>query len=347
MKVDKIPTVWLPITYKCNNRCSWCYAKNEAPNKKELYISNEDLFLNFLSDLGVGKIVLIGGEPTLYKNIHNLINKFRKKNIRVGMVSNGRRLSDYGFCKKLKDVGISSTTVSIEGSKDYLHDGITNINGSFKQSIAGLENLIDLGIPASTETVMSKENNQDLENIVALTEQYDLKQSAYSICGVCLTDEQDSSFSFSLSEGAKLFERVFVKARYKERTKLVTSPLACSFDPQLYPEMKKSKSISKGCFILTGSRFVLEPNGDIIPCVHFAGFPIMNVFENGKIMSTKKFLEEYNSEGGVNLQFRKLLSHYPSTKCKEGDCWGTECLGGCPIFWSKYNPEDEIKGMVN
>ena len=142
-----------------------------------------------------------------------------------------------------------------------------------------------------------------------------------------------------------MFERVFKKARFKERTKLITSATICSFDPKIYGEMKKYRATSTGCHVLNGSRFVLEPNGDIIPCVHFAGLPIMNVFEGKEIMPVKKFLEEYNSPTGTNQQFRKILRQYPSDKCKDDGCWGKNCSGGCPIFWSQYDPGKEIKGL--
>jgi len=344
MKIDKIPTVWLPITYRCNNRCTWCYAQNEFLKDRDLSDENENLFLDFLSNLNVRKIVLIGGEPTLYENIFRLISEANKKEIVVGMVSNGRKLANYDFCKELKNSGLYSVTVSLEGSKEEIHDKITGVNGSFNQSLKGLENAIEEGIHSSTETVMSRENERDLENIISLVEQYNLKQSAFSICGPCISDVENSDFSLTLNEGAKMFEKVFRKAKYKERIKLITSSTVCSFDQELYQEMKKNKAVSKGCHILTGSRFVLEPNGDILPCVHFAGLPIFNIFKGEKIISSQEFLEKYNSPKGPNQEFRKLLRKYPSTKCKDNECWGEQCAGGCPIFWSKYDPVEEIKG---
>lgn len=345
MRIEKIPTIWLPLTYRCNNKCSWCYAEGLSGTKEDLSDKNEREFLNFFQDLGVKKIVLIGGEPTLYKNIFKLISELSKRDIRVGMVTNGRKLSEYEFCKTLKESGIYSLTVSLEGSNGKLHDKVTKIEGSFKQSLNGLENSIKCGINTSTETVMTRDNEDDLEEIVSLVEKYDLKQSAFSICGPCISDIKNSKFSLTLNEGAKMFERVFQKSKYKERTKLITSSTICSFDGEIYSEIKKNKAVSKGCHIFTGSRFVLEPNGDLLPCVHFAGFPIFNIIKNGGVISAESFLKEYNSNEGSNQKFRRLFRRYPSIKCKQGDCWGEECSGGCPVFWLKYDPSKEIKGF--
>lgn len=94
MGIDKIPTVWLSITYRCNNKCSWCYAKNETQKNIDLSDKNEKLFLDFLSELNVRKIILIGGEPTLYKNIFKLINEANTKKSR-GEVPQDMSVLDY------------------------------------------------------------------------------------------------------------------------------------------------------------------------------------------------------------------------------------------------------------
>jgi MoaA/NifB/PqqE/SkfB family radical SAM enzyme len=45
------------------------------------------------------------------------------------MVTNGRKLSDYYFVQAIKKAGLSSLTVSIEGSNSFVHDSITKYLG--------------------------------------------------------------------------------------------------------------------------------------------------------------------------------------------------------------------------
>ena len=33
-------TVWFPLQYECNNRCSWCYAPSEITSSKEKRFEN-------------------------------------------------------------------------------------------------------------------------------------------------------------------------------------------------------------------------------------------------------------------------------------------------------------------
>jgi radical SAM protein with 4Fe4S-binding SPASM domain len=108
--------------------------------------------------------------------------------------------------------------------------------------------------------------------------------------------------------------------------------------------MKENKAISHGCHILFGTNFVLDPNGDILPCVHFSNYPLFNIYQNGKIISPEKFRKIWEDPKGINQKFRKILRRYPSKKCREGNCWGP-CTGGCSVFWLKYDPEKEINGF--
>ena len=85
--------VWLALTYKCNNRCIWCYAGSNNINNhiKNLSSPNEDSIISLLVDLGIKKIALIGGEPTLFKGIERIIEKL-SRNISIYLITNGRRL---------------------------------------------------------------------------------------------------------------------------------------------------------------------------------------------------------------------------------------------------------------
>jgi len=108
--------------------------------------------------------------------------------------------------------------------------------------------------------------------------------------------------------------------------------------------MREDKAISHGCHILFGNNFVLDPNGDVLPCVHFSNYPIVNVYEGGKVIGSERFRELWEDPKGTNKKFRNILRRYPSKKCHEGDCWDP-CTGGCSVFWLKYDAEKEIKGL--
>lgn len=43
----------------------------------------------------------------------------------------------------------------------------------------------------------------------------------------------------------------------------------------------------------------------------------------------------------VYTSFREKMAHYPSVKC---DGCLENCSGGCPLYWLKFNPDEQIKG---
>lgn len=345
--MTKFNTVWFPLHYECNNKCKWCYAPSEITSSKEKKFDNkkENEFIQLVYELNVKKIILIGGEPSIYPNLERVIKKISNKGIQASMVTNGRRLSNYDFVKKLRDSGLTSITISIEGSCPKIHDDITKVNGSFYQTLKGVDNCIKYGFPTCTETTMCKENEKDLENIVNLLETKELSHRLFNICGPCVSNLKDSTYTIPLSEGAKLFEKVYNSSK-KKNVRLVTPVPICDFDEKIYEEMKENKAISYGCHILFGTNFVLDANGDILPCVHFSNYPIFNVYEKEKIISAERFNELWENENETNQQFRKILKRYPSKKCEENECWNP-CTGGCSVFWLKYNPEEEIRGKSN
>ena len=73
-------TILIYITDKCNMNCVYCY--NIFPrNNNDL---DQDCLLKFIDDVNFKthrklNILLIGGEPTLYKNIHSLISELKNR----------------------------------------------------------------------------------------------------------------------------------------------------------------------------------------------------------------------------------------------------------------------------
>ena len=89
---------------------------------------------------------------------------------------------------------------------------------------------------------------------------------------------------------------------------------------------------------------MIDYNGDILPCTHFVGFPLLNIFENGPEISKEEFISQYNNPKSTPYKFRESMNKYPSDKCNDTNC-DEPCGGGCPLFWIRFDPSKEIKGM--
>ncbi|GEM_PF-693599 len=340
MKVS-FNTVWLGLTYQCNSRCKWCYVASETfINKPKKELSRPYEVVGLLQELGVPKVILIGGEPTLYSNISSLISDLKDRNIGAGIISNGKRFSSIDFTRDVYARGLNYATFSLEGSTSQIHDGTTQSPGSFDQLIKGVNNALSIGLRVTTNTNMSSLNVSDLEGIIDLVSSLGIEMHTFNACGACLTKGNSEPYMLSMKEYASAFQKAYFHAISKGiKSRLITPLPRCSFSR--LDKLKSNKVVPSGpCQVVNGKNFVIDYNGDVLPCTHFSGFPFFNIFENGGILNSEMFLERYFS--AQSNQFRKMMNRYPSTACttcKEN------CSGGCPIFWTKYDPEIEIRNL--
>ena len=112
----------ISVTDRCNYRCSYCMPK-EIFNNNYKFLRRDDLMtfeenlmvVEALSELGLTKVRLTGGEPLLRKNIEKLVSSIKSvKNIKeVALTTNGSLLS-FNKAKLLKQNGLDSVTISLD-----------------------------------------------------------------------------------------------------------------------------------------------------------------------------------------------------------------------------------------
>lgn len=136
---------------KCNNKCVMCtnpvgsweawdgsFDYDYASLKKRTLKDRQ----KFEDD---DTIYLTGGEPTIHPDflrfIDFLSNEFPGK--RIVLLTNGRRFCYEKFAKDLLDRNLNiEIHVSLYGHNESVHEKITQVKGSYDQSIVGIQNLL-------------------------------------------------------------------------------------------------------------------------------------------------------------------------------------------------------------
>jgi len=326
MKVEKFNLAWLVLTYACNNKCRWCYASSNdylLMKNKIFPKDKQEPTLNLLKELGINRITLIGGEPSLYPSLDLLVSAVSKRQMTPGIVTNGRKFENAEFVRGLRDAGLAYATFSIEGSSPKIHDYTTQCDGSWSQAMQGISNCLNLGLRVTVNTNISSINKHDLKNTLDTLKDVGVNQVSFNSCGICLSSDQNNQFILSPIDYAKYFEEVFLYSKkIGIKTRLITPLPRCNF--KIMGQLKSDKAIPGGpCHIVTGRNFVVDYNGDILPCTHFSGYPLFNLFDGDNILSRERFLQLYNS--GDALEFRERMARFPSIKCT--DC-KENCTGG-------------------
>lgn len=155
------------LNYNCNNNCSSCIMES-MNSKLEKSIEKIKKEIDEITE-NLNHIELNGGEPTLNKNIFNILRYIKEKNkdIEIALITNARMFSIPSFAKKLKDLNLKRFKIdtTIYGPNSNLHDAITRTPNSFNQQIRGIKNLISHGIKIELRVVINKINYKSLNEI--------------------------------------------------------------------------------------------------------------------------------------------------------------------------------------
>ncbi|MBM3256164.1 MAG: radical SAM protein, partial [Candidatus Moranbacteria bacterium] len=107
----------LAVTYRCNLNCPVCYAKANEINIADLVIENlSNDIVNKINEYPI--VFLTGGEPTVRGDLPEIINRFKKAGKKVIMFSNGLKLSNLNYTKKLKKVGLDCVMLQFDALDD-------------------------------------------------------------------------------------------------------------------------------------------------------------------------------------------------------------------------------------
>jgi len=115
-RTDKPELVVWELTRSCNLTCPHCYTAATRRPHNEMTTADCRRVLDELIELGTTFIAWTGGEPLLRDDLEELIVYAREKGkIESGVTTNGVLL-DEARAQKLKDAGISSIQISLDGS---------------------------------------------------------------------------------------------------------------------------------------------------------------------------------------------------------------------------------------
>jgi len=112
------PYIRLSITDVCNYRCTYCLPQGykKTPGDMRSFMSGEEIsrLAKALSGLGVCKIRLTGGEPTVRKDFFNILKDMKKNsNIpKITMTTNGYQLDK--IAEQLHEAGLDGINISID-----------------------------------------------------------------------------------------------------------------------------------------------------------------------------------------------------------------------------------------
>jgi len=149
----------------CNLKCSFCYY-GDSSRIKEKNPSIEELKkqLKIAKDLGALDVDFSGGESTIMPDFPELVSYATKLGFRtICVITNGLRMANAEYVKKLIKAGLNDVLFSIEGHNAKTHENLTRVVGSFNKIIKAIKNVKKNKLRCRINITVTKENYLDLE----------------------------------------------------------------------------------------------------------------------------------------------------------------------------------------
>ncbi len=161
------------ITGKCNSNCVMCPSPDEARIKaSDAQINDLIKIASHMPD-DVSHLTITGGEPfmsgeSIFDFLAYLRDKFEYTEFLI--LTNGRIFAVEKYALLLKDTmpHVCILAIPLHGASASVHDNITQVKGSFRQTCLGLKRLLKMQIRIELRIVVSRLNIKDFRNLSEL-----------------------------------------------------------------------------------------------------------------------------------------------------------------------------------
>lgn len=339
--MNLIKDIWLITNYSCNNRCKWCYTSdigfpvdNYMPLNYALEVMEE------MRKNGVAKCTIIGGEPTLYPNLKEILRFGSNIGLKMKVVTNAVLLNNEKFLKELIQSGLSLLAISIHGIESQVYQQNTQTN-NLDKVLGAIRNCNKLGLEYVTLTTINTLNKDSIYDTSLFLSDFGVNNIVYNIAVPTL----GQNYSLTPSEIAKIIENNYQKLKLKGiKVSFYASIPLCLFNRDILNEMLNDEYLIPlshgGCNIYDASGFAFDPNGSIIPCCKQTHNILLDTMDKGgHFIYKNNFMELWHK---IRNQFGPQSYQYPHKRCVTCELI-KYCIGGCKLFWQYYSISDYIK----
>ncbi len=324
--------IYFQITRNCNLNCDYCFIKAKHDNN---HLDKDVIFkiAEYLGKRGLMEVRLTGGEPTTHPYFKGIFEKFRKENIYVSVATNcvwNKSMLDY-----LSGLDGLWIIASIDGSRN-VHNKFRN--NSYDTVIRNLTKLRSRNtrLRLRLNTVLTKENVDDLEHLSLLTRDLD----AESITLIPLRPQVRDNYVKEKMLSAFEFKEVLDKmVRYRE---LYGTNFTTTIETKYKDAIMKDKIFEKKSSCAAGregTNLDFDNSSGKFMLYACSYCPASDLDEKRSIREpflAGEFLYEDITQFGMIWEddsnwtiFRDLS--LKSEECKNCDELGKRCTGSCPI----------------
>ena len=155
----------ISLTQECNFRCFFCHREGQRfLAKNEMTPEEIERLVRIASHLGIKKVKLTGGEPTVRDDIIEIVRLIKPYVVDLSMTTNGSKLKE--LAKPLAKAGLDRVNVSLHSLKPEVYKRITGVD-MLETVLEGIEEAVKYLSPVKLNmTVMKGLNDGEIWDMV-------------------------------------------------------------------------------------------------------------------------------------------------------------------------------------
>jgi len=326
LKLNIPLSVQLDLTYRCNERCVHCYLDHD--DHGEMNTAEIKELLDQMAEAGVFYLTISGGEIMMRRDFFEILEHARLRTFCVKLKTNGVLIREKE-AQRLRELGVESIQISVYSHRAEVHDEITKMPGSFRQSIDAIRLLRQQGLLVILANVLMTQNVNDYKSVRTLAAELDAK----FIIDPTITPMMDGDRSIlNLNVDKAALAEVFRNGDLVGNVEEFCAPPA-SVDADALDSLPCSAGHT-ACYV--------SPYGDVYPCVQFP-MPSGNV-------RTTRFVDIWRDSPQLKEVRGITLREMPTcSKCTHGAtctrCPGLAYMEGDLRGPSYQDCENRLRGL--
>jgi pyrroloquinoline quinone biosynthesis protein E len=156
------------LTHRCPLQCPYCSNPLEMEvASKELTTAEWCSVMDELAEIGVLQIHFSGGEPTVRKDLTELVRHATQVGLYSNLITSAVMLTKARL-QDLADAGLSHVQISVQGAEDGLADRVGGFKNGHAKKLEAARWTREVGLPLTINAVMHRQNLHQLPQIIEL-----------------------------------------------------------------------------------------------------------------------------------------------------------------------------------
>ena len=211
--VEQVPSVvvW-EATQACDMKCVQCRV-NSRPHRHPLELSTAEAFhlIDQVAKMKVPLLALTGGDPLKRADLLPIVQYAARNGVPSALTASTTPLLVRQTVFDLKQSGLGTMAIGLDGSTPQLHDSFRGAPGSYKRTQDAISWCQEANLPVQINTTLTRRNLDDLDDLIELLIQkkiaswdvFFLMPTARVQVGELLTADQHEAVFAKLYETSK------------------------------------------------------------------------------------------------------------------------------------------------